>query len=124
MGEALDSRDWIPIGCESGPESGRAKHWIAVIGSRLVVNHPMLLPYHFNPQHSTRTGEALDSRNWIPIGCESDPEPVGEALDSRNWIPIGCESDPESGRAKHWIVGIAPRMVVNQILNPDGRSIG
>ncbi|PKO08274.1 MAG: hypothetical protein CVU40_16600 [Chloroflexi bacterium HGW-Chloroflexi-2] len=69
-------------------------------------------------------------------------------MDSRDWIPNGCESGPESGRAKHWIVGIAsrmvvnqilnlqplrakhwiaeiaPRMVVNQILNPDGRSIG
>jgi hypothetical protein len=51
MGEALDSWDCIPIGCESDPEPGWAKHWIAVIGSRLVVNHPMLLPYHFNPQH-------------------------------------------------------------------------
>jgi hypothetical protein len=50
-------------------------------------------------------GEALDSWNCIANGCESDPEPptfAGEALDSRDWIPIG----------------------VNQILNPDGRSIG
>ena len=60
-----------------------------------------------------RTGEALDSRDCIPNSCESDPEPVGEALDSRDCIANGCESDPESGRAKHWIVGIASRMVVN-----------
>jgi hypothetical protein len=97
MGEALDSRDWIPIGCESDPEP------------------------------PTFVGEALDSRDWIPIGCESDPEPptfAGEALDSRDCIPIGCESDPEPGWAKHWIAEIGSRLVVNLVLNPDGRSIG
>jgi hypothetical protein len=94
MGEALDSRDYIPIGCESDPEP---------------------------------VGEALDSGDWIANGCESDPEPptfAGEALDSGDWIPIGWESGPEPGRAKHWIAGIGSRLVVNQILNPYGRSIG
>jgi hypothetical protein len=45
-------------------------------------------------------------------------------LDSWDCTLNGCESDSESVRAKHWIAGIASRMVLNQILNPYGRSIG
>jgi hypothetical protein len=97
MGEALDSRDYIPIGCESGPESGRAKHWIAVIGSRLVVNHPMLRPlYHLNPQHlntSTPFTSAIQKAN-----AENTITILNETRLIVDWLTWRREVAPEQQR--------------------------